>query len=159
MANRNQNFDFPPAEDSSGYIGSLTDRFQGLRQALNPDPGESSNGQQPQRPHRRPLPTPSHTNSTRFRPGRRSTQPSTHNDLHVLRASRSPSSSPAAYTPPASRPPRNRRSRNIWQRFRREMQDGTETLEDLIRERQARNFHLLSQLNGVCYRIGNLDHH
>lgn len=157
MANRNQNFDFPPASDSNLQIGSLTDRFQDLRQQLNLDQGESSNSQREQRPHRS---TPSQIHSTRYRNGRRSTHHNTHNDVPpvaVLRRSRSPSSSPAAYTPPTVRPGRARHS--SWRRhFRREMQDGTETLEGLIRDRPARLNQLHWQLNGVCYRVGNVCH-
>jgi hypothetical protein len=156
MAHRNQNFDFPPASDSNSAIGSLTDRFQDLRQTLHPDPGESSNDQQ--RPHRRPAPTAPHAYSTRFRPGRRTVQPGPHNELPALRGSRSPSSSPAAYTPPLPRSGRGRHTRNSWRRFRREMQDDTANLEGLVRDRQNHLRQLHSQLNGGCCPFGNVHH-
>lgn len=142
MANRNQNFDFPPASDANLQMGSLTDRFQHLRQQLSPDQGESSNSQRPQR-----------LTNTLYQARRRSTHHNNHNHLPpapVLTRSRSPSSSPAAYSPPTARPGRSRQS--SWRRrFRREMQDGTETLEDLIRDRPARLNQLHWQLNGVCH--------
>jgi hypothetical protein len=141
MARRNSNFDFPPASDSA--IGSLTERFQGFRQALNPDreSGESSYEQQ-HHSHRRPA-----TNSTRQR--RRTIQP--YGELPQLRASRSSSSSPAAYTPPTSRPGRGRHWRNPWRRIQREMLDETANLEGLVRDRQVHLRQLHSQLNGAYY--------
>jgi hypothetical protein len=147
MANRN--FDFPPASDSNSQVGSLTDRFQGLRQALIPDSGESSNEQQ--RPHRRPQPQ---TNASRFRPGRRTSQSGHYAELPVLRGSPSPSSSPSSYTPPRSRPGRGRHPRNSWRRFRREMQDETANLEGLNRSGQVHLRQLHSELNGVYYLFG-----
>ena len=151
MANRNQNFDFPPASDSNSQIGSLTDRFQGLRQALNPDSGESSSEQQ--RPHRRPFPTDPQTNASRFRPGRRTSQPGHYTEVPMFRGSRSPSSSPAAYTPPLPRSGRGRHTRNSWRRFRREMQDDTANLEGIVRDRQVQLRQLHSQLNGMYYHF------
>ncbi|KAE9970237.1 hypothetical protein BLS_005001 [Venturia inaequalis] len=157
MANGNQNFDFPPASDSNLHLGSLTDRFQDLRQHLNPDQGESSNSLRQQRPH----PHPSQIHSSRYRSGRRGTHQNTYNHLPpvaVLGTSRSPSSSPAAYSPPSARPGRGRHSSSWRRRVRREMQDGTETLEDLIRDRPARLDQLHWQLNGVCYLVREVDH-
>ncbi|QDS70075.1 hypothetical protein FKW77_004715 [Venturia effusa] len=87
--------------------------------------------------------------STRFRNTRRSTHHATHTDLPpvaLLRRSRSPSSSPAEYTPSSARPGRSRQS-SYRRRFRREMQDGTDALEDLIRDRPARLNQLHWQLN------------
>lgn len=148
MASRNHTFDF---SDPNSAIGSLTDRFQGLRQALNPDRESSESSHEHQHPHRRPLPTPA-TNSTRLR--RRTIQPTSHySDLPVLRGSPSPSSSPAAYIPPVPRPGRGRHTRNSWRRFRREMQDDSAALEGLVRDRQSSLRQLHSQLNGVCYRV------